>query len=443
MKVFLTGYYGFKNLGDELILAKIIQDIKAAYSEAEIVLHTANKKFSQQIHDVQKLVDRFSPTETTEAVRECDYVILGGGGLINEYYPIDPKDFFLNFGTGIASYAIVPLLAKIYRKPVFYWSHGLGPLFSEEGKNFASWFYLLADVVTLRDEDSFTLLKTICPEIKNVFLDMDPVITLEVSRYIKPQNIKLPEHKRALGVNVRPWFGTESMIDNLADALTTYCQGQDDIAIVPIPFDLAIDTGVLRNLIDKVPKQFVFDYGHENLETPEQVISIMKQLDFFLGTRLHSIIVSQLLRLPTLSISYDQKTDAFARLRNIPAISIQKFRMEDIVNQLKVISNSIIESSNTIEFNYRTPQYFKAFVENNQLPCAVQQSVPASIIEERELYAKNRHIEGLIQELAELRDKYNGLLCKHSRLMSETQKSKLWKFRACLKNIKNNLLCRS
>lgn len=437
MRILITGYYGFKNLGDELILTKIIQDIKALYPRAEIIVHSANKRFSQKTHIVEGFVDRFSPTETVEAVKECDCVIVGGGGLINEYYPIEPKDFFINFGIGIASYAIVPLLAKIYGKPVFYWCHGLGPLFSKEGKNFARWFYSLADVITLRDEDSFALLNAICPEAKNAYLDNDPVTALDTSQYIKSSDIELPKGRKKLGINVRPWFGTEGIINNLANALTKYLQEENNIIVVPIPFDLATDGAVLRNLIDKIPMQFVFDYKYETLETPGQVISIMRQLDIFLGTRLHSIIVSQLLGLPTLSISYDQKTDAFSSSRKIPSVSIQSFRIEDIVNSIKNVSNNIIQPLNSKEVSYRTPQRFRAFVMNSHLPGLTQDAILKSMTGERELHVMTRHIEGLTGELTELREKYNELSYHYSALMSETQNSKLWKLRSGLKTIRN------
>ena len=46
MKIFLSGYYGAKNLGDELLLLKVIEDILAIAPQAEFLVWSIDKEFT-------------------------------------------------------------------------------------------------------------------------------------------------------------------------------------------------------------------------------------------------------------------------------------------------------------------------------------------------------------------------------------------------------------
>lgn len=369
MKVLIYGYYGFKNLGDELILSKIIEDIKSIDSKAEITVCTGDVDYTRRIHGISG-INRFSPDALEDAVKDSDVVVVGGGGLMHEYFGIDIKDIFNHFGYKVAAYAIPALMAKSLQKPVFYWCHGVGPIFTEEGRNFTRWFYTLSDFTTLRDEDSYAILKKIYPEVKNVYIDTDPVMSLDVSRFVKPLPFEFPQDRVKIGINIRPWLGIEGIIENISAALRELYEENKDIVIVPIPFDLDLsqDQKILRKLVASMPEGSVFEYGLEKLETPEEVISLMNRIDFFIGMRLHSIIVSSLLKIPTLSISYDLKTDKFADILKIPVIRIEELTKDNMLVQLRSLLNTDRKDLNVLQCNYKTPEFFKNFIEGKNLP---------------------------------------------------------------------------
>ena len=75
-KILISGYYGFKNLGDELILSKIIEDIQSINSHFEILVVSGDPGYSERIHGI-KGVNRFSPEEVKDAIRNADIVIVG------------------------------------------------------------------------------------------------------------------------------------------------------------------------------------------------------------------------------------------------------------------------------------------------------------------------------------------------------------------------------
>jgi hypothetical protein len=269
---------------------------------------------------------------------------------------------------------------------------------------------------------------TIYPKPTQLFLDTDPVTKLEISKYVSPICFKIPENRKRIGINIRPWFGTDNIVSSLSNALNGYLEKEPDTCVVPIPFDLSTDPKVLRDLISRIPRQFVFDYEYKKLQTPEDVISIMSQLDVFLGARLHSIIVARLLKISTISISYDQKTDTFSRLLNIPSISIQDLGANDLIGRIESIKDTTIETTRFLEFEYRTPRFFRDFVEGIRLSTFGSTTVYNPTTYESELHVKTRHIQGLIRELVEIREKLG-------RLESETQNSTMWKLRNYMKRV--------
>jgi len=320
MKVLISGYYGFKNTGDELILRKIIEDVRSLYPNSEITVWSGNPEYTEKIHKVNA-VNRFSVDDTIRAVSRSDCVIVGGGGLIHDYFKLDVKDIFLSFGYNVAAYSIVPLLAKIYEKPVFFWTHGVGPLFSKDSERFCKWFYSLADLTTVRDPFSYSLLKKLTKSSAKIYEDIDPVLKLNVADFINSEPVS--DGKIRLGINLRPWFNESVFLTKLANVLRNLLEVRKELIILPIPFDLSQDVKVLEALIsllpgDRVEKEIMF-----SLETPDDVILAVQQTDLFIATRLHSLILAYLLEKPVLSIVYDRKVELEAERLNVPKLSCQ------------------------------------------------------------------------------------------------------------------------
>jgi GT2 family glycosyltransferase len=93
----------------------------------------------------------------------------------------------------------------------------------------------------------------------------------------------------------------------------------------------------------------------------------MSSLDFFVGTRLHSIIMSRLLDIPALSLSYDLKTDEFAGTLKLPSIRIEKLTQNDLLPHLESLVKTDRADLPDLECEYRTPGIFKEFMEGNVL----------------------------------------------------------------------------
>ncbi len=317
MKILIGGYYGFRNTGDELILHKILEDVSRMQIPVEPLVWSGDVDYTKKIHGVDA-VDRFSIDETVNAVKWADVVVVGGGGLIHEYFGAAVGALFENFGYGVSAYAILPFLAGVYGKPVFYWAHGVGPLFSDDAREFCRWFYSLAGCITVRDEYSYSLLRRLGIIGDNLYLDVDPAIYLDMRKISEKSSFVREKGKdrdgsRRIGVNIRPWFGEERFIETLGGALKAYLEKDKDAVVVPVPFDLNLDVGVLKKLLNMLPEDRIWDEHLERIESPFDVVALVGSVDYFIGTRLHSVIVSIGFAKPTFGIVYDKKVESAVR----------------------------------------------------------------------------------------------------------------------------------
>src|SRR5450756_1182456 len=82
-RILVLGYYGFGNFGDELILSAVQNEFTSIECQAVFVVNKPNQ-YANPVCPRHTFVDRHSPTAMRAALRACDYVMLGGGGLIQD-----------------------------------------------------------------------------------------------------------------------------------------------------------------------------------------------------------------------------------------------------------------------------------------------------------------------------------------------------------------------
>ncbi|MBQ6737281.1 MAG: polysaccharide pyruvyl transferase family protein, partial [Synergistaceae bacterium] len=80
-KIALLGYYGFGNLGDELLLRSSIEILENVNIKREkIVVLSNNPAETSEVFKV-KSVNRWKFSEVRTALKQSEFLVLGGGGL--------------------------------------------------------------------------------------------------------------------------------------------------------------------------------------------------------------------------------------------------------------------------------------------------------------------------------------------------------------------------
>ncbi|MDD2498401.1 MAG: polysaccharide pyruvyl transferase family protein, partial [Desulfitobacteriaceae bacterium] len=116
-KVLISGYYGFNNIGDEAVLASMIQALDDVSPQVQITVLSDNPERTEKQYRV-RAINRWSKKEISNGLKECDLFISGGGSLLQDV--TGPKS--------ILYYLELIRLAVWYKKPVMFYAQGIGPV---------------------------------------------------------------------------------------------------------------------------------------------------------------------------------------------------------------------------------------------------------------------------------------------------------------------------
>ncbi len=83
MRVLLSGYYGFGNLGDEALLEVIVAQLRTRFPALTIDVLSATPEATASKFGVEATA-RWNPRLVREAIERSDVVLSGGGGLLAE-----------------------------------------------------------------------------------------------------------------------------------------------------------------------------------------------------------------------------------------------------------------------------------------------------------------------------------------------------------------------
>ena len=313
--ILISGYYGFGNIGDEAILSAMIKQIKTKILDCNLIVTSYNVEETKRLHEVEA-IDRLDFNAISQQIENCDLVILGGGGLFQDYHGIKIADIFTQPGWGISSYAIVPLIAKMHNKPVLYYSLGIGPLFSTESRTFVAFASELADMITVRDKASEDLLREVGVPSAKIKLGLDPAVGLEIASEEKIKNIlmseEIPLDKEIVCVSVRQWID-KSLEENYKKALSGALDdflSNNKFYLLFLPFqnmegggeDAKIAEEIIEGIRNKDRCYLLRGSYH-----PREIVGIISKASLVIGMRYHSIIFSLISKVPFVALSYDSK----------------------------------------------------------------------------------------------------------------------------------------
>lgn len=319
-KIVLSGYYGFRNSGDEAVLRSILlaleEEGKREGLAFEPIVLSINPALTEKMYGV-KAVHRMKPGEVWSAIRESDGLISGGGSLLQDA---------TGFKT-IPYYLAVIKLAQWLGKPVFIYSQGIGPVQRKQFYPFIRNAFQRSAYVSVRDAESAELLRKM-GYTNPVETVPDPVMGLP----LLTQSDRSPEknNRSVIGVSVRYWNEDRSELKSLAESLRRIL-AELDAEVRFLPFHLPSDEEASRAVADWIggESQNVRIIG--GIEHPQDMLREVSSCDLVIGMRLHSLIYAASQYVPLLGISYDPKIGQFLnRLGLKPAASTDHFPVEQV-----------------------------------------------------------------------------------------------------------------
>lgn len=322
-KIIMSGYFGFSNSGDDAILKSIIESFKSLDPDLNIKVLSKDTDLTEREYGVAA-VDRFKYFDVKNSLKAADMLISGGGSLLQDK----------TSSRSIWYYLLIMKLAKRYKKKVFVYSNGVGPINKRFNRNFTRRVLNKVDYITLRDKDSYDFIKSIGVNNQNIKVLSDPVFNLKEASDESVRK-KFDINKYTVLVSIRSWMDDEKLIAELSKFLSYLIDEGKNIVFMPMqtPRDTDISERIAANL--KSTKIIDEKYPVEIL------MGLMKNADFIVAMRLHAMIYAIHQNLPFIGLSYDPKTETLLKdFDESINIDVDAINYDDLIKAYKYIKDN-------------------------------------------------------------------------------------------------------
>jgi len=348
--IVISGYYGFKNSGDEAVLKSILTALEQEGRAAGVTIHpvvlSIDPEWTEATYGV-KSVHRMKLGEVRQAIKESDGLISGGGSLLQD--ATSPKT--------IPYYLGILKIAQWLGKPTFIYAQGVGPVNRKLFHPMIRSVFRKCSYISVRDTQSGELLQTMGISGKAIQVVPDPVMGLplpgdkqehglgaqdaalqgaQTERSAADEGQAAPleadppasgaaasagqidqgdAHLPTIGISVRRWHPELKELQSIADGLKELAASRKvHLRFLPFhkPDDLEASRYIAELVGDVRSNGSEISYYVEE-QQPQDMLREVSRCDVVLGMRLHSLIYAANRRVPLLGISYDPKIDHFLK----------------------------------------------------------------------------------------------------------------------------------
>ena len=294
MRVLLSGYYGFGNLGDEALLEVIAARIRARFPATALEVLSASPGLTTRRYGIAA-VQRWDWRAVRAAIGRADVVLSGGGGLLQNA---------TSFRSLLYYAGIVREAVRAGRKTMIF-AQSIGPL-DLWGRFVVRRFCRGVARATVRDEGSRALLSSLIPKIP-VECTADPVFLYD------PPEEALDLSAEGLGPESGPYAVVSvRKIPGLRAAATVVARCVDRLSIkhgIRVAFlplggvgDAEASTEIIR-ACSSAPVLLP--------ECPlPKAAAILRGARVVVGMRLHALVLAARWSVPFVALAYDPKVSA-------------------------------------------------------------------------------------------------------------------------------------
>jgi polysaccharide pyruvyl transferase CsaB len=319
--IFIIGGYGSRNIGDEAILAGIVESIRRENSSGKITVLSHCPQEVTKMHNVSAV----GLYGILKEILFQDTIIIGGGTIFRENMRLRAQ--------------LIPLLAillRAFQKRIIFYSLGIDANTSFLAKKLLVPVMNLSHFVSVRDKVSLNILKSWGVNVP-IHIVPDPAIDLSYQKFTKLELSKFgvnPE-KKVIGLSLRNLKKLNDLpfIHDLAKFLDKKIEDGYQVLYIPMcqsPItDFENDLLLGKKIQKTIKKKLNFIILTEQIN-PSKLKGIFSSLDLVIGMRLHAMILAISTKTPLLGIVYAQKCRSYLSSVNKSFLEINEVNIDSL-----------------------------------------------------------------------------------------------------------------
>lgn len=295
MRVVLSGYYGFGNLGDEALLAGLAEGLTR--HGHQVVVLSGDPAATRAMHGVAATHRVWG---APFAIARAGAVVSGGGGLFQDA----TSDRSLRY------YLAIVRLARFLGKRVVVYAQSLGPLSTTGRAKVAR--AMAGASVAVRDEASLALARSLGA---NPVMVADPALLAPSPP--PPRRAPLPPGPPPGAADAGPVvLIPRGAQDELNGALARLARAlaEANVPVAAVALHPAHDDAAVERLRSEVPQLAV-----RRAATVSEALDALSDARYVVSVRLHGCILAARLGIGFAGLSYDPKVRGFLEQARAPA----------------------------------------------------------------------------------------------------------------------------
>ena len=305
------GCFGSHNIGDEAILLGIRNIFKKINPEIQISALTSDPKYAKKVQKVIPVKAGFKKNlkEILKNLITSDLVLVSGGTSIYDY------DHLMRI--------FKTMTPKMFGKKFRFFGVSSRIIKSTYGKKTIRSIVNMSSGISVRESLSKKILGDLGVK-KKILVTGDSALFVEpVKTKILGKGKKVCLCPRVLSADHKKHYHEkttktqrENMYKNIAESMMNLQDKGFKVYVLPFHTEsYDNDWEIINELKSKMKKGYGFEVLNKKSKmTPSEVLGLIKQMDFLIGMRLHSLIFSAICKVPMITYCYDTKIRGFMKM---------------------------------------------------------------------------------------------------------------------------------
>lgn len=368
-KVFLYGYYGFGNVGDDLLLQAIIDRIRQYSPQALFVVRSLTPVAALQqdagiiYGDFEKILSDTSRNKISrllrysvhvwKALKGCRIFIFGGGTL-----------FHATSRNNLVLLLLITIMTRLRGSKVFAIGVGVANIPAGFQSILLRLILHLTEDFAVRDQTSEANCMRLTMTAR-VHRTADLVFSLPVE-----QNIACKTHRIGITLAASDSHHEAALIRSGAILSEGLCELQR-CGWIPVFLSFQeLDSGGLSLSDSRLCARVfscmqdpIMEYQYASSDL-EMLTDQMKSMDLIFGMRFHSLVVAAMLGKPFVGFGGDEKLRNICYEFGMPFISIIDISRENILSSIEAAMLNLPDSNKLEELKIKSEENFAAVLES-------------------------------------------------------------------------------